>query len=87
MSESQHASLSITLTDNDTALSRLLGVVRRRGFSLRALHASQDGAGKLMVSMAVESTRPVELLVRQIAKVIEVEVVQVQHAAPAVAVA
>lgn len=80
-------SLSITLGFDDTALTRLLGVVRRRGFSVRTLQANDNGAGSMAVSMDVESPRPIDVLVRQIARIIDVESVSIQQPVTVAAVA
>ncbi|MEZ6317830.1 MAG: ACT domain-containing protein [Phycisphaerales bacterium] len=79
--------LSVTLGDEDTALARLLGVVRRRGFRVRAIEANFNGAGAIAVLMAVESQRPVDVLIRQIARIIGVEHVSIEPPLQAIAVA
>ncbi len=72
---------------NDTALLRLLGVVRRRGFCVRSVEANVDGTGRMNVSLALESDRPVDVLIRQIGRLIGVEDVRVEPAVASVAVA
>jgi len=69
--------LRVDMTADDTALLRLLGVVRRRGFAVRAIEAQELGECSLGVSMTIESARPVEVLVRQIDRIVGVQRVSV----------
>lgn len=63
--------LSIEMESDDAALIRLLGVIRRRGFAVRSMEASERG-GAMGVGVWIESDRPVEILVRQIERIVGV---------------
>ena len=64
--------LSIQMHADDTALLRLLGVVRRRGYAVRALEAADRQGDAWRIVMCIESTRPIDALIRQIGRLIGV---------------
>ncbi len=73
--------LEVTMTNSEGALERLLGRLRQRGFGILALNAdvSVDYA-QLGARITVESMRPVEAALKQIAKLYDLEQVKVHHA-------
>jgi acetolactate synthase II small subunit len=74
--------LELKVKPAEGALVRVLGMVERRGFAPRALHATPDADGRWTLQIDVDSSRPVETLCRQLVKVYDCESV---HASPVAA--
>ncbi len=77
--------LIITLSNTDTALQRLVGVVRRRGFRIVSLDAAEESAGVLRVRTLVEGVRSAQTLAEHVANIVDVRSVKVEpqpNAAP-----
>ena len=72
--------LDLVLKPAEGALLRVIGMVERRGFSPRAVHAQTDPAdgGRWHVQMLVSGQRPPETLRLQLQKIYDCEAVQVQ---------
>ena len=58
------------------ALVRLLGLVERRGFEATRVKVDTGAEGLMRVTLSVRSERPVELLVRQMMRLVEVRTVE-----------
>ncbi len=72
--------LTISARPRPEMVERLLRVVRHRGFQLSAIHMeSAVDCQELSLTVTVTSTRPIELLQAQLAKLIDV--IQVEVAA------
>ncbi len=72
--------LNLKVRNMEGALERILGVVRYRGFALMGLMATQDREGsRLEVSMTVDGEQRVSNLPKQIAKLFDVETVEMIH--------
>ena len=54
------------------SLLRVLGVIERRGYVLQALNVQPAGPDRLQLSLAIESLRDAEVLVRQLERLIDV---------------
>ena len=64
--------------NNHGALERILGVVRVRGFGVRSMSALPDAAGSHFdLTLKVVSPRPPHRLSRQLAKLVDVENVEI----------
>ena len=71
--------LEITTANSEGALERILGCLRQRGFALCAMIADRTHDQSIMeVRLTLEGTRPMDLAVKQIAKLYDVLNVQVQ---------
>lgn len=70
--------LNLKLAHVEGALLRVLGVTERRGWSTTSLRAEATAEQEtLALSLTVLGDRPVELLVRQLAKLHDVHAVEV----------
>ena len=69
--------LSIELMRSRGALIRLLGLTERRGYAPLFVSAAPSGPDVLLVELTVESDRPLEQLTRQLAKLYDVERVEI----------
>jgi len=69
--------LQLTVAPRDGALLRVLGLVERRGYApVHVDFASVDG-GDYELNLGVLGARPVELLARQLGRLLEVKRVRV----------
>ena len=69
--------LQLTVAPRDGALTRVLGLVERRGYApVRVEFARADG-GDYELSLGVRGGRPVALLARQLGRLLEVRSVRV----------
>lgn len=75
--------LDLVLKPAEGALVRVIGMVERRGFAPRAIHAQPDPAdgGRWHVQMMVDGSRPPETLRLQLEKIYDCEAVNVQAVA------
>lgn len=73
-------SLEIVMTNTEGALERILGCLRQRGFALCSIVAnlSHDHAS-LLARVTLESSRPLEMAVKQVRKLYEVHHVVVER--------
>ncbi|MET1024156.1 MAG: ACT domain-containing protein [Pseudoxanthomonas sp.] len=69
--------LDLIVKPAEGALVRVIGMVERRGFVPRAVHATPHPDGRWRLQMQVESTRPAETLRHQLEKVYDCEAVSV----------
>ena len=68
--------LRIELADREGALMRLIGLIERRGFAIARMDKSPAESGQAMITMSVaarEGARRIDVLVRQISRLFEVE--------------
>ena len=70
-------SLKLKLKRVDGALIRVLGVTERRGWSTQAVLAQAMNDDGLALDLDVHGLRPVDLLVRQLARLPDVYAVEV----------
>ena len=75
-------SMEVLLDQAEGALLRLLGTVERRGFALSGLSADQTDAGALAVRLQLEGARDLQVLCRQIERLIDVREVRLVSMAP-----
>ncbi len=73
--------MRIELSTAEGAMLRTVGLVERRGFAVRSctLHDASDD--RRLLEIAVESTRPVEVLKRQLERLHDVQSVELPAAA------
>ncbi len=69
--------LRLTILPRDGALIRVLGTVERRGFVPVEMGMKTSECGECEVSLRVQSTRSVDLLKRQLGRLLEVLRVEV----------
>ena len=69
--------LELTVSPREGALVRVLGLVERRGYAPVRVAFSREEGGDCRLFLGVKGTRPVELLVRQLSRLIEVKRVEV----------
>ena len=70
--------INLTLSLNEGALVRVLGVTERRGFPLVSVAASPRSSNRhLDVQLGVKGDRPVHLLINQLRKLHDVMAVEV----------
>jgi acetolactate synthase II small subunit len=69
-------SMEVLLDQAEGALLRLLGTVERRGFALAGLSADPTGAGVLAVTLQLDGARDLQVLCRQIERLIDVRAVR-----------
>ncbi len=69
------ADLSIAMTRTEGALVRVLGLAERRGFPPISIDARPDGE-LFLISLTVRATRPIELLIRQLTRLFDVQDVE-----------
>ena len=74
--------MEVLLDQAEGALLRLLGTVERRGFALSGLSADQTDAGALAVRLQLEGARDLQVLCRQIERLIDVREVRLVSMAP-----
>lgn len=70
--------LSIQMTPAEGSLQRIIGLIERRGFRIGALHmpqGAQDAADIAVTVIPRDDTRCVDILSRQIQRLIEVNTV------------
>jgi len=71
--------LEITINNSEGALERVLGRLRQRNFHLCSLAAGRSADHSLIdARIVVESTRPIELAVKQLGKLYDVQDVMVR---------
>ena len=71
--------LEIITANSEGALERILGCLRQRGFSLCSLMADRtNDHTAIEIRVTLEGARPMELAIKQIAKLYDVLNVQVQ---------
>ena len=69
--------LKMTLAPREGALVRVLGLIERRGFVPIRLGVEPSENGNSELSLVLKSSRPVELLTRQLDRLLEVSSVEV----------
>ena len=69
--------LQLTVAPREGALVRVLGLVERRGYAPVRVDFSSGEGGDYQLSLGVMGSRPVELLARQLSRLIEVKRVEV----------
>ena len=75
--------LDLVLKPAEGALTRVIGMVERRGFAPRAINgALRDADGRWRLQLLVDGQRPAETLRRQLEKVYDCESVAVSAAEP-----
>jgi acetolactate synthase regulatory subunit len=70
--------LSVSLAENEGALTRLIGLVERRGFSINALDKSAPAGGESRITMEVcarEDARRIDVLARQVSRLLDVNTI------------
>lgn len=73
--------LDVTMANCEGALERLLGRLRQRSFAVCAMNVGTSPNMKRMdVKVVVESARPIELAIKQLSKLIDVEGVEIIRA-------
>ncbi len=73
--------LDVTMANTEGALERILGRLRQRSFKLCALNAGlSPNMARMDVRVTLESARPIELALKQLAKLIDVEGVEITKA-------
>jgi acetolactate synthase II small subunit len=77
--------LDLIVKQAEGALVRVIGMVERRGFTLRDVQATPHADGRWRLQMQVDSTRPAETLRHQLEKVYDCESVSVSVDVAAVA--
>lgn len=70
--------LQLTVAPREGALVRVLGLVERRGYAPVSVAFASGEDGDFELSLGVRGSRPVELLVRQLSRLLEVKRVEVQ---------
>ena len=77
--------LNLIIANAEGALVRLLGTIERRGFRIEGMRLAADPAGQ-RISVALGNTsRPAEVLVRQLQRLVEVREVSLDIVRPAFA--
>ncbi|NMP33174.1 acetolactate synthase 2 small subunit [Thalassotalea sp. M1531] len=72
--------LNITADDKQVVLERILQVARYRGFLINGIHAQVNTKNSVgIIELLVSSERPIELLVDQINKLIDIKSVKVDN--------
>jgi acetolactate synthase II small subunit len=74
-------SLNIQLSATEGAVLRALGLIERRGFSLGKCVISEAGEGGRSMEVTVSSTRPGDLLKRQLERLHDVQSVELKPVA------
>ena len=64
--------ISLTLDPRPEVLERVLRVVRHRGFKVTKMNMQLDGSKRANVDIRVESERNIELLTKQLDKLVDV---------------
>jgi len=73
-------SLNITLSGAEGAVIRALGLIERRGFSLDSCSVGEVRDNRRALEVSVTSTRPGDLLKRQLERLHDVYTVEVKPA-------
>lgn len=73
-------SLDIQLSASEGAVLRTLGLIERRGFSLGKCAISEAGEGGRSMKVTVSSSRPGDLLKRQLERLHDVQSVELKPA-------
>jgi len=72
--------LELRLTNSEGVLERVLGCLRQRGFGLCSLEMERSSdTAHFIVRCEVESHRPIEMVCRQLARLFDVQSVNVQR--------
>ncbi len=71
--------LDVTMANSEGGLERLLGRLRQRSFTVCAINADTTNS-RMTARITVDSARPVELAVKQMAKLIDIQGVEVIRA-------
>lgn len=72
--------LNITADDKQVVLERILQVTRYRGFLINGINAQVNTTNNIgVIELLVSSERPIELLVDQINKLIDIKSVKVDN--------
>ncbi len=75
-----HYQLNITADDKQVVLERILQVARYRGFLINGINAQVNTSDSIgIIDLHVSSERPIELLVDQINKLIDIKSVKVDN--------
>ncbi|MDF0535171.1 acetolactate synthase 2 small subunit [Shewanella yunxiaonensis] len=74
--------LILTLEQRPEVLERVLRVTRHRGFRVCEMHMSEQDDKHLLLDMTVASERAIELLSRQLVKLMDVTACEVQSSQP-----
>lgn len=75
-----HYQLNITADDKQVVLERILQVTRYRGFLINGITAKVNTSDNIgIIELLVSSERPIELLVDQINKLIDIKSVRVDN--------
>ena len=73
--------LDVTMANTEGMLERLLGRLRQRSFAVCALNAdTSNNFARMTARITVESARPIELALKQLAKLIDVDGVEIVKA-------
>ena len=73
--------LDVTMANTEGALERLLGRLRQRSFTVCALNAgTSQNFARMDVRITVESARAIELAIKQLNKLIDVDGVEITKA-------
>ncbi len=78
---SLNITLNITLGGAEGAVIRALGLIERRGFSLESCSVGEIDNNRRAMEVSVTSTRPGDLLKRQLERLHDVYTVEVKPAA------
>jgi len=81
MNHSLNITLDITLGGAEGAVIRTLGLIERRGFSLDSCSVGEIRDNRRAMQVCVSSTRPGDLLKRQLERLQDVYTVEVKPAA------
>ena len=74
--------LSIQLSGSEGAVIRTLGLIERRGFSLEKCSVGEIENGRRDMEVSVSSTRPGDLLKRQLERLHDVYEVELKQTTP-----
>lgn len=72
------SALELTVSPREGALVRVLGLVERRGYAPVSVAFTSEEGGDCRLSLGVRGKGPVELLARQLSRLIEVKRVEVR---------
>ncbi len=73
--------LDVTMANTEGALERLLGRLRQRNFTVCGLNANTSANfARMDVKVTVESTKAIELAIKQLNKLIDVDGVEIRAA-------
>ncbi|NRD75773.1 acetolactate synthase 2 small subunit [Shewanella sp. VB17] len=64
--------VNLLLDQRPEVLERVLRVIRHRGFNITKMNMQLEGAKHVSLAMTVESERTIELLTKQLSKLIDV---------------